>query len=238
MGNHHSVPMSEADRIRSVYEAEYAIAKTDSDWTAQWSPRNPTAIYFRHQVERALVRALNDTGIDLANKDILDVGCGSAPHLRFFADLGADRTRLHGIDLVPERIEAARRLGPDLDLRVADASELPFANDSFDLVAQFTALCNIAADHDLLRRAAAEMTRVLRPHGAIVWFGVARAPSTAHYRAVSAEQLGELFPDLEIAFEQPLFHRWTEMFAGRFPDLCLGLERLPLPRANLLAILR
>jgi ubiquinone/menaquinone biosynthesis C-methylase UbiE len=235
MVHHQLMPMSEADRIRNVYETGYSTAKTD--WSAQWSPRNLSAMYYRHQVERALVAGLNKSRIDLSTIDVLDVGCGSAPHLRFFSDLGADRARLYGIDLVPERIEAAKRLAPDFHLAVADATDLPFPDDSFDLVAQFTALCNIGED-ELLKRAALEMTRVLRPSGAIVWFGLIRAPASAHYRAVTVEQLSGLFPDLQVTFTRTMFHRWTEMLGGRFPDLCIGLERLPLPKTNLLAILR
>jgi ubiquinone/menaquinone biosynthesis C-methylase UbiE len=229
--------VTDVDRIRNVYEQDYSVARTRGCWSAQWSPRNVTAMYFRQRVERELVLALNRTGIDFEEADVLDVGCGSGTHLRFFADLGADRARLHGIDLVRERIVAAKRLAPDLDFIVGDATSLPYGNASFDVVSQFTALCNIK-DVDLLRRAAAEMTRVAKPDGSIIWFGVSRSPRQAPYRAITAGQLRSLFRGWAVIWETHLFHRWTEMLAGRFPDVCAAIERLPVPKSNLLAVLR
>src|SRR5438105_4614598 len=129
---------AEASRIRDVYERDYSV-EAARDWSARWSPRNLTAVYYRQRTERLLIGALNAAGLELADKEILDVGCGSAPHLRLFAELGGERVRLHGIDLVPERIAGGKRLAPDLDLSVADATELPFDAASFDVVSQFTA---------------------------------------------------------------------------------------------------
>jgi ubiquinone/menaquinone biosynthesis C-methylase UbiE len=225
----------EAERIRSFYQTRDA-ASTES-WSARWSPRNLLAVYYRHQVERALIAALNEARIELRGRTILDVGCGGGPHLRFFAELGAERPLLHGIDLVPDRIERGREMAPDIDLRVGDAAQLPFPDRSFDLVSQFTALCNLT-DSETLRQAAAEMRRVLRPGGAIVSFDVARAAAGAPYRAITLTDLQELFPDLTPVVVQPLFHRGTELVAGRVPELCGLLELLPLPKLNLLAILR
>jgi ubiquinone/menaquinone biosynthesis C-methylase UbiE len=227
---------AEAARIRSVYEGGYSSASSTA-WTSRWNARNLTAVYFRQRVERELVAALNATGIELRGAEVLDVGCGGAPHLRFLAELGADRSRLHGVDLVPERIEIARERSPGFDLVVADATELPFADDSFDLVTQFTALCNIV-DERVLELAVTEMKRVLRPAGALVWFDIARASAGAAYRPIPAQRLRTLFADFAIAYERPLFHRWTEPLAGRSPELCGLLERLPLPKSNLLAVLR
>ena len=78
-------------------------------------------MYYRHIVELAIVRSLNELSIDLANADVLDVGCGPGIHLRFFAELGAAPSKLHGVDLVPERIDAARQRSPAMELTVADA---------------------------------------------------------------------------------------------------------------------
>ena len=55
---------SESARIRSIYESEYPVSASRA-WSAAWSPRNPTAVYFRQSVELALVRALNEARLDL-----------------------------------------------------------------------------------------------------------------------------------------------------------------------------
>jgi ubiquinone/menaquinone biosynthesis C-methylase UbiE len=229
------VESQEAERIRSVYEREYS--DDGRNWSARWSPRNLTAAFYRQLTERALISALNEAEQDLAEKDILDVGCGAAPHLRFFAEIGADRQRLHGIDLVPERIAGGKRLGPDLDLAVADATNLPFEDDSFDVVSQFTALCNIT-DDAVLAQAALEMRRVLRSSGHVIWFDIQRVRSEAHYRAIERERLRSLFPGFEVLAEREIFNDWTPYFASRLPELALALERMPFRKTNLLAILR
>jgi ubiquinone/menaquinone biosynthesis C-methylase UbiE len=225
----------ESERIRSFYESR--DADSDDSWSERWSPRNLLAVYYRHHVERALIGALNTTGIDLRGLEILDVGCGSAPHLRVFAELGAERASLHGVDLVPERIEQGRKVAPDLDLRVADAAGLPFADASFDLVTEFTALCNIT-DATTLTKAAQEMRRVLRRDGSIIAFDIARAPRTAPYRAITLQDFQQLFPDLTPVVVQRLFHTRTDYIAGRAPNVSGLIETLPFPKRNLLVVLR
>jgi ubiquinone/menaquinone biosynthesis C-methylase UbiE len=226
-------------RVRELYEArdaESASASGPEQWAARWSPRNPQAVYFRQLLETALITALNEARIDLTGSDVLDVGCGGGAHLRLFAELGAERHRLHGIDLVPERIERGRLLAPDIDLRVANATGLPFDAESFDLVCEFTALCNLT-ERRTLQQVAEEMQRVLRPGGALLVFEIARAPSGAPYSALNLDELEELF-QLAPVFVRPLYHRWTEQLSRRAPALCGLLERLPLPKTNLLAIFR
>jgi ubiquinone/menaquinone biosynthesis C-methylase UbiE len=226
--------MSEADRIRQEYADRYG----DAGWSSAWHPRNLGGVYFRQQIERAVVSVLNEAGVELADAELLDVGCGTAPHLRYFVELGADRDRLHGVDLVPERIEVARQLTPAMDLRVADATDLPYDDGAFDVVSQFTALCNIR-DSALLERAAAEMSRVLKPDGAIVWVDIARANGRdAPYQPISEPRVQELFSAFEIVAARRLFHRWSMPLAGRWPEVALALERLPIGKSHLVASLR
>jgi ubiquinone/menaquinone biosynthesis C-methylase UbiE len=225
--------MTEADRIRKEYTDRYA----GLGWAALWSSRNLTGIYFRQQIERNLVEALNAARVGLDDAVVLDVGCGSGPHLRYFAELGAERDRLHGIDLVPERIEIARKLTPGVNLRVADAVDLPYDTGAFDVVSQFTALCNI---HDpiVLKKAAGEMTRVLKSGGVIVWVDIMREGEGAPYRAVPETRVRELFPGFRMVARRRIFHRWSYMLGGRLPEVALALERMPLPKSHLVAVLQ
>ncbi len=59
---------------------------------------------------------------------ILDLGCGDGPLTKQLVDIGCN---VLGIDSSPEQIEAARRLG--LDVQVMDGHELPFVQE-FDAV--------------------------------------------------------------------------------------------------------
>jgi ubiquinone/menaquinone biosynthesis C-methylase UbiE len=82
----------------------------------------------------------------------------------------------------------------------ADATELPYDDASFDVVAQFTALCNLL--HARLRvRAGREMARVVRPAGAVLWFDVARTRSPEPH-GIAAGELRGLFADFEVLAER------------------------------------
>jgi ubiquinone/menaquinone biosynthesis C-methylase UbiE len=95
---------------------------------------------------------------------VLDVACGTGHVALEAARLACSVT---GIDYVPQLVDVARRraLAEDLDVdfRVADAEDLPFADGSFDFVLSAIGVM-FTADHE---RAAAELVRVCRPGGRI-----------------------------------------------------------------------
>jgi SAM-dependent methyltransferase len=65
---------------------------------------------------------------------MLDIGCGVGAFLRLVAERGAEP---HGIDASDALIEVARKRLPDADLRVGDMEDLPYDDDTFDLVTGF-----------------------------------------------------------------------------------------------------
>jgi SAM-dependent methyltransferase len=88
----------------------------------------------------------------------LDLGCGEGRLGRDLAALGHD---VVGIDASPTMIAAAREVAPEVELHLADAADLPFADASFALVVAFMSL----QDVDDLAGAMREATRVLAPGG-------------------------------------------------------------------------
>lgn len=67
-----------------------------------------------------------------AGARVLDVGCGTGMHLGEYARAGC---RVTGIDLSPAMLAIARkRLGSEADLRLEDASEMPFEDGAFNIV--------------------------------------------------------------------------------------------------------
>jgi len=115
-----------------------------------------------------------------AGKKLLEVGCGLGTDLLQFAKGGAHVT---GVDLTPHSIELVKKRfeleGIAVDARVSDAENLPFENNSFDVVYSFGVLHHTPNT----QKAIDEIRRVLRPGGKIaimlyhknslhVWLGI------------------------------------------------------------------
>jgi SAM-dependent methyltransferase len=93
-----------------------------------------------------------------AGRRTLDVGCGEGRVARDLKRLGHD---VAGIDAAPTLIRFADEADPAGEYRVADAAELPFEDDSFDLVVAFNSLMDV----DDMPGAVREAARVLEPGG-------------------------------------------------------------------------
>jgi len=95
---------------------------------------------------------------------VLDVACGTGNAAIRAAAVGAD---VVGVDLTPELFDAGREeaaeAGVSLEWVQGDAEELPFEDESFDVVLS-TFGCMFAPRHAV---AAAEIARVLRPGGRV-----------------------------------------------------------------------
>ena len=95
-------------------------------------------------------------------KSALDVGCGQGSLLLM---LRTAEAKAAGADISPKMIEEAKeRLGKDADLRVADSENLPWEDDSFDLVVS-TASFHHYPDPI---KALSEMKRVLKMDGHVI----------------------------------------------------------------------
>lgn len=95
---------------------------------------------------------------------VLDVGCGTGAQLEHYVAAGCE---VSGVDLSPAMLERAkRRLGDAADLRLADATDLPYDDHQFDVVVTSLMLHELSTEARgaVLR----EMARVLEPDGAVV----------------------------------------------------------------------
>jgi len=88
--------------------------------------------------------------------DVLEIGCGTGAILRHVAPLARHAV---GLDLSAGMLAQAKERG--LCTVLASATDLPFADASFDLVYSYKVLAHIPDIH----RALAEAARVLRPGG-------------------------------------------------------------------------
>ena len=88
--------------------------------------------------------------------DILELGCGTGLILKELAPIAKSAK---GIDISPGMLEQAKARG--LDVTVGSATDLPYADDSFDFVYSFKVLAHI----EDIKKVMAEVSRVLRPNG-------------------------------------------------------------------------
>ena len=85
---------------------------------------------------------------------------------------GADPSKVTGIDLVAEHVVQARALcSGAVRIDCGSAAQLAFPDATFDLVTHFTVFTSVL-DSDMKQRIAAEMRRVVKPDGVILWYDV------------------------------------------------------------------
>lgn len=138
-----------------------------------------------HVMEHLTARRV-DLATSLApSGTVLDVGCGTG---RFLNALPASYERI-GIDVSPGMLDIAREKG--LEVVQASGDEMPFEDKSFDLVTTFAVLHHLI-DPERVRSTLCEMTRVVRPGGAlIVWDHNALNPYWRILMAKSPQDQGD-----------------------------------------------
>jgi len=226
--------MTEADRIAAAYKDLEGRAGR------RWDPANPGNRAILAERRRVTSRLLDQAGfLPLAGRTVLEVGSGVGGELAWLRELGASSHSLIGVDLLGERVAAARRAFPDLDFRQGNAEHLEFGSGEFDLVMAITLFSSIL-DPEMARNVASEMVRVLRPGGALLWYDVRYdSVSNRNVRAVTAARVKQLFPSLQGGLESvtllpPLARRLGALTGGAYPVLS---QIRPL-RSHLLGVLR
>jgi len=156
-------------------------------------------------------------------RDVLEVGCGLGADAVNFARHGA---RYTGVDLTEASIELVQRRfaleGLSADLRTADAENLPFADDSFDL----------AYSHGVLhhtpdtQRAIDEVHRVLRPGGTAMIMLYHKNSFNYRVNIMTVRRLGVRL--LKFKWGPAFVHRLT----GEEEDRLRQLQRLYLEDAG------
>lgn len=221
---------------RGARRIEAAYARRGG--SGRYAPTNPAHRFMIQDRERRVLSRLAREGWEaLGGYEILEVGCGRGDNLLDLIRWGAHPGRLHGVDLLEERLEAARcRLPGSVDLQHADAAALPWASSSFDLVLQSTVFTSIL-ETDLKRRVATEMLRVLRSQGAILWYDFAvDNPRNPDVSGVPVSEIRNLFPSCSVKAERvTLAPPLTRFFAPWSWIACATLQLVPFLRTHRLA---
>lgn len=191
------------------------------------------------QRERVTLDLLLESGYDrLAPLEILEFGCGEGDGFGRWLEWGADRQRLHGIDLRRDAVEvASARFG--VDVRMGCGSALPWSDSTFDLVAAQTVFSSIEVE-ELRRRCALEISRTLRPGGAVLWYDTARSnPARPDMPCFSEREIRGLFPSFSLRSRAVTVRPpWARRVPRAWLELIYeGWSRLPGVRSHRLVLL-
>ena len=151
---------------RPAVDCRAAVSDTDDSdafkdfEAAGWSANAPGYGALTGRITARFADRLLDAARVGPGTRVLDAGCG---HGDLCAAAAARGARTVGIDLAEGMVRAARAAHPELDFRVADAEDLPFADGDFD-----AALAAFVVNHQPHpERGARELQRVVAPGGRV-----------------------------------------------------------------------
>jgi SAM-dependent methyltransferase len=184
----------EHERIRAVYsyyESSGAVQRKRDGA----NPGNQLNVITRWSVLRQAIarQGLRD------GATILDVGCGSGRDLQSIEqEFSHIHPSLHGVDLIPGRIEQARSVVPHATLQVAGGEELEYEDNYFDLVLTSVVFSSVL-DATVARDIAREIIRVTSKSGSILCYDM-RYPNfqNPYVRPIRRRDLRDLFPGSRI----------------------------------------
>jgi malonyl-CoA O-methyltransferase len=124
---------------------------------------------YAEEQQRKYKKALEE--VNVSDKALLDVGCGSG---LFFREVAKDALMAVGVDISRKLLFKAKeqaRAFPNAFVLQADADYLPFKKGCFDHVFAFTILQNMPKPNESLK----ELKRVVKPVGRVVVTGLKKA---------------------------------------------------------------
>jgi ubiquinone/menaquinone biosynthesis C-methylase UbiE len=190
------------DTARITAEYDRRAREIPDDFYSWAKPAN---LLMHQQTIRSCIAALSrGSFFPLDGLRVADIGCGAGTWLLEFVEWGADPTNLAGIDLIPARLERARQRLPQADLHIGSASDLPWPDESFDLLSQMLVFTNMF-DPEFKRAVSKEMLRVLKPGGGILWFDFRiDNPNNPEVQGLRKSEIQSLFPDCEVELKPTL----------------------------------
>lgn len=169
------------------------LARIDEISPGALSPEALAPLDQFHSGGLAATRKLADLAAIRPGESVLDVGCGvGGPARVLVREHGA---RVHAVDLSPGYVEIGRELskksGIPVAFQIANALDLPFAGESFDMVWTQHASMNIADKARFYR----ELRRVLRPGGRLAFHDLLAGDESGalQYPVPWADRAGESF---------------------------------------------
>ncbi len=184
--------LPEIDRIKQTYQGYNDAKLSRRLWSAN-NPGNKAIVTDRSASLNEMLRMRRL--LPITNHRILDIGCGNGDVLASCLEWGAVPDNLYGIDLLSERVLAARERYPEFHIQEGNAERLAFPDQYFEMIMFFTVFSSIL-DVAMRENIAAEASRVLKPGGAVIWYDFFyRNPLNSHTQSMKRTDIIALFPD-------------------------------------------
>jgi ubiquinone/menaquinone biosynthesis C-methylase UbiE len=226
------------EREKTRIETEYRRreAEVAADLYAPW---HPAESFILSERKNTAAHLLQKTGkFPHAGDRCLEIGYGKLGWLADLISWGLRETDLHGIELDEKRAGQAQAALPNADLRVGDATRLPWENDSFKVVVASTVFSSIL-DSDVRKLIAGEISRVVTRGGVVIWYDLAiDNPRNPNVKGIPAKELKELFPGFNRKIKRvTLAPPIARLVAPRSLTTAALLNAFPFLRTHLLAVL-
>lgn len=227
-------PTPEPDLVRQRYARRDASADA-----SRYSLLNPAALAEQQERVRAIARGLRRLRWnDASALRITEVGCGSGGNLLDWIRLGATPNHLTGLELLPERLDAARAVLPSsVCLQLGDAARADVPAASQDVVMQATVFSSLL-DDVYQANLAQTMWQWLKPGGVVLWYDFTiDNPRNHDVRGVPVRRIRALFPPARgvhterLTLAPPLARAVTRLH----PSLYHAFNLVPLLRTHVLA---
>jgi ubiquinone/menaquinone biosynthesis C-methylase UbiE len=221
------------DGIRATYGAYGREGRS-----ALWNSRNIGFRRLTEQRDAVLADLIRRSPSSSGEGSLLDVGCGSGG-IAALVESENLPFKVTGIDLLPERVAAARERVPSATFLVGSADDMPFDDASFDIATATTLFSSLPSPR-LEEAIAKEIDRVMRPGGCLIWYDIRyRNPWNRNVHGLSERRLRELFPGWRVEAQSlsvlpPIARRLGRATSIVYPLL----HALPPLRSHLIAQLR
>jgi SAM-dependent methyltransferase len=214
--------------------ARYARRAT----TDRYSLLQPDVWLTVQERQRAMLRLFAALGWrTLADRHLLEVGCGSGGNLLEMLRLGFAPEHLSGVELLSERLEAARRSLPQaVTLLSGDAAQVPLPEGQADVVLLSTVFSSLL-DDAFQQQLAHAVWRAVKPGGGVLWYDfTVNNPRNPDVRGVPVARIRQLFAQGRVRAQRLTLAPPLGRTAARVhPALWSLLNTLPGLRTHVLA---
>lgn len=234
MNERSNIIAEESSRIERVYSLREK--EIDRELYAPWQAAENLMVSERKRVAAELLFKAGK--FPKKNDKCLEIGYGRLGWLSDLISWGIDERNLHGIELNAERAACAQQALPVADLRIGDATNLPWEDETFDFTVMSTVFSSVLSD-EIRLLIAGEIRRVLRSGGVLIWYDLAvNNPKNNDVIGIGSQKLSQLFDGFEIILKSvTLAPPLARFIAPKSFALAAALSAIPFLRTHKVGIL-